>query len=127
MSVCSGRGGRARIIVAKSGSMAPRTKEGSPLRRTASTVCPKKLMRRESLEQPGDRLTDLPGRRAAPEVARPRLAVLHQPLDGRDHLARRVGVAEVLQHHRTRPDLVDGIAAPLAGEDWSLLLAELAG
>src|SRR6058998_891947 len=104
MSVCLGRGGRARIIVAKSGSMAPRTKEGSPLRRTASTVCPKKFMRRESLEQPGDRLTDLAGRRAAAEVARPRLAVLHQPLDRRDHRARCVGVAEVLEHHRTRPD-----------------------
>src|SRR2546426_7130780 len=109
MSMRSARGGRARIIVAKSGSMAPSTKAGFPLRRTASTVWPKKFMRRESLEQPGDRLTDLAGRRAAAEIARQRLAFLHQPLDRRDHRARRIGVAEMLEHHRAGPDLGDGI------------------
>jgi hypothetical protein len=38
MSVCAVRGGRALIIVAKSGSIEPSTKAGSVLRLTASTA-----------------------------------------------------------------------------------------
>jgi hypothetical protein len=38
MAACAVLGGRAPIIVAKSGSIDPSTKAGSALRRTASTV-----------------------------------------------------------------------------------------
>src|SRR2546425_9503153 len=117
IAACSVNGGRARIIVAKSASIAPSTKAGSAQWRTARMACPKKFMR-GSLEQRGDRLTDFAGRRPTTEIAGDRLPLLHHALDRRDDCARRVGVAEVLQHHRARPDLGDRVRDRLAGDVW---------
>src|SRR5262249_21539668 len=125
MSVCAVRGGRARIIVAKSGSMAPSTNAGAVLRRTASTVSPKKSTPSTALGQPGARLPDLAGRRATAEVTRQGLAVLDQPLDCGDHGPRRVRVIDVLEHHRAGPDLRDRIGHALAGDVGRGALARL--
>src|SRR5882762_11730798 len=67
----------------------------------------------DSSQRGGDGLSDVAGRGLAADVARARSLGEHALDRAHDGLAR-VLVSEVLEHHRARPDLSDGIRDVLA-------------
>src|SRR5882757_4595484 len=69
----------------------------------------------DSSQRAGDRLSDVGGRSLAADVARARSLGEHALDRAHDGLAR-VLVSEVLEHHRARPDLSDGIRDVLPGD-----------
>src|SRR5207253_9945897 len=64
----------------------------------------------------GDRLADLGSRGLAPEVTREKRALRDLLLERGHDRACRVRVAEVLEHHRARPDLGDRVSDAPAGD-----------
>src|SRR5208282_6040669 len=63
----------------------------------------------------GDRAPELAGVGLAAQVGGAR-AFGERTLDAAHHRGRRVGVAQVLEHHGAAPDLADRVGDPLAGD-----------
>src|SRR5258706_12528991 len=69
----------------------------------------------DSSQRGGDRLADVAGRGLSADVARARSLGQHA-LDRAHDGPARVLVSEVLEHHRARPDLSDGVRDVLSGD-----------